>query len=244
VPCIVLRGKVRDGVVQLRTGEGVVRGKVVLREEPEGGPDIAEVAASLILPGQLRHRVSHATRSKIETRDTPGEDDGEPDSVNVRSVLGHARSLWCGDRRLLDGGLARKGEGACRSIRMDLTLLVRGQGALMTTDAAVFYMYLMVVSVLGELAILSLQLIAYQRSGHKSLLLLAASTAVALIQVIVGLPLLHLGAMSKFLSAMSQPAGMAVFFTLQFLLALPGVAWLFNEFVRLTRLERSLSASS
>ena len=57
-------------------------------------------------------------------------------------------------------------------------------------------------------------------------------------------PLIHLGALTDVMRVMSQPAGMAVFFTLQFLLALPGVAWLFNEFVRLTRLERSITASS
>ena len=114
----------------------------------------------------------------------------------------------------------------------------------MTGDAAIFNIYLMVVSVLGEVAILSLQLIAYKRSGHKSLLLVAAATFVALIQVVVSLPLIHLGPLTDTMRLMSQPAGMALFFTLQFLLTLPGVAWLFNEFVRLTRLERSMTAKS
>jgi hypothetical protein len=48
-------------------------------------------------------------------------------------------------------------------------------------------------------------------------------------------PSIHLGALTEVMRVMSQPAGMAVFFTLQFLLALPGVAWLFNEFVRWLR---------
>jgi len=113
----------------------------------------------------------------------------------------------------------------------------------MTGDAAILYMYLMVVSVFGQLALLSLQLIAYTRSRHKSLLLLAAGSFIAFIQAIVGLPGVHFPSLTPILSTMSQPAGIAVFLTLQFLLGLSGVVWLLNEFVRLTRLERSKPAS-
>lgn len=113
----------------------------------------------------------------------------------------------------------------------------------MTGDTAIFYMYLMVVSVFGQLALLSLQLIAYARSRHTSLLLLAAGSFIAFVQAIVGLPWVHLGSLTRILSTMSQPAGIAVFLTLQFLLGLSGVVWLLNEFVRLSRLERSIAAS-
>jgi len=69
----------------------------------------------------------------------------------------------------------------------------------MTGDAAILYMYLMVVSVFGQLALLSLQLIAYTRSRHKSLLLLAAGSFIAFIQAIVGLPGVHFPSLTPIL---------------------------------------------